>query len=106
MKLKVLDVEDIEALFETIAHSFQIQFRQEDIAALQTFGDLCDLIDRKILLRDVDDCTTQQAFNKLRTAMVDQLFNAKPLDWGAPCSRRPDPNVVSRLRATLIMPSR
>lgn len=73
MKLKVLDVEDIEALFETIAHSFQIQFTQEDLIALQTFGDLCDLIDNKILLRDVDDCTTQQAFNKLRTAMVDQL---------------------------------
>ena len=73
MKLKNIDPEDIEALLETIANSFQIRFTQEDINTVRTFGDLCDLIDSKILLKDVDDCTTQQAFNKLKTTMVNEL---------------------------------
>ncbi len=53
-----------------IESSFNIRFEGDELFYITTFGQLCDHITGKILLADVDDCTSQQAFYKLRDAIA------------------------------------
>ena len=68
-----VDPEDIEELLLKVETSFNIQFSGEELTHIKTFGQLCDHISDKILLRNLDDCTSQQAFYKLRNAIVSVL---------------------------------
>ncbi len=69
-ELKNTDPEDIEDLLMKVETSFNIQFKTEDFNEIKTFGNLCDLIINKIKLKNAEDCTSQQAFYKLRDAVV------------------------------------
>ncbi|WP_083478237.1 hypothetical protein [Lacinutrix himadriensis] len=69
MELKETDIEDIEDLILKIENTFQIQFEQNEFENVRTYGDLCDKITKKIELQSVDDCTSQQAFYRLRNAI-------------------------------------
>ncbi len=73
MKLKNIDPEDIIDLLSIIEESFKIKFSQDELLYISTFGELCDHIKKKIKLDHSNDCTTQQAFYKLRSALLTTL---------------------------------
>lgn len=73
MKLKNIDPEDIIDLLSIIEESFKINFSQDELLYISTFGELCDHIKKKIKLDHSNDCTTQQAFYKLRNALLTPL---------------------------------
>ena len=64
------DPEDIEDVLRKIEKSYDISFVADELSHVRTFGELCDHIIAKIKQQDADDCTTQQAFYKLRDAIV------------------------------------
>jgi acyl carrier protein len=65
------DPEDIEDVLKTIEESYAIEFRENELAHVRTFGELTDHILAKIELQHNDDCTDQQAFYKLRAVIAD-----------------------------------
>ena len=73
LKLKNIDPEDIEDLLIKVEKSFNIKFGDSELEQSITFGELCDHIANKIQLDNSDDCTTQQAFYKLRNAISSTL---------------------------------
>ena len=68
-ELKNIDLEEIEDLLFKVEKSFDIKFGAAELIHITTFGELCDYIANKIQLDHSDDCTTQQAFYKLRNAI-------------------------------------
>lgn len=69
--------EDIEDILEVIEESFNIKFADGEFKHIRTFGELCDHIVSKVELTDTDDCTTQQAFYKLRNAIIQTIPTEK-----------------------------
>jgi len=72
-ELKNIDSEDIEDLLVKVETSFDIKFVGDELVHITTFGQLCDHIANKIQLDNSDDCTSQQAFYKLRDAISSTL---------------------------------
>lgn len=72
-ELKNTDPEDIEDILLTVEKSFGVKFLEGELNQINTFGQLCDYITNKIQLHDSADCTTQQAFYKLRNAFCSVL---------------------------------
>ena len=62
-------IEDKEDALLKVEKSFGIKFGNAELIHITTFGELCDYIANKIQLDHSDDCTTQQAFYKLRNAI-------------------------------------
>lgn len=69
MELKI-DSEDLEDMLLKIEDSFDIRFETNELAHVRTYGEFCDAIKDKISLDHSEDCTTQQAFYKLREAIT------------------------------------
>ncbi len=67
------DLEDIELALEKVFVAFGISCVNNEMAHIQTFGEMCDYIETKINREHVGDCTTQQAFYKLRDAFSSVL---------------------------------
>jgi hypothetical protein len=61
--------EDIDDVLRQIETSFAIKFGTNELKHTKTFGELCDIIESKIPLTSTTDCTSQQAFYKLRKAL-------------------------------------
>ena len=76
LELKNIDLEDIEDLLAKVEKSFNIKFVSGELTALSTFGELCDHITNKIQFDHSDNCTTQQAFYKLRN-VISAITNIK-----------------------------
>ena len=72
-ELSETDPEDIEDLLAKVEKSFRITFAGNELAHVRTFGELCDHIVSKLQLKQTDDCTSQQAFYKLREAISSAL---------------------------------
>jgi acyl carrier protein len=72
-QLKDIDSQDIEDLLEKVETSFNIKFASNELGQITTFGQLCDHITNKIHLDNSNDCTSQQAFYKLRDAFSAML---------------------------------
>lgn len=72
MDLKI-DSEDLEDMLLKIEDSFDIRFEMDELTHVKTYGDFCDAIKDKINLEHSDDCTTQQAFYKLREALINLI---------------------------------
>ena len=70
-ELKNTDPEDIEDLLVKVETSFGISFAENELAHIKTFGELSDYVTNKIQLDKSKDCTTQQAFYKLRNVVAD-----------------------------------
>jgi len=68
-ELKNIDSEDIEHLLVKVEGSFDIKFVGDELVHIKTFGELCDHITNKIQLDNSDNCTSQQAFYKLRESI-------------------------------------
>ncbi|MDE5421489.1 hypothetical protein L3073_04670 [Ancylomarina sp. DW003] len=65
-KLDNWEIENIEDSIQSIEEMFQIKFHSEELINVSDFNELCDVIIEEITLEDVDSCTKQQAFYKVR----------------------------------------
>lgn len=65
-ELKNIDPDDISDLLVKVEKSFDITFSDTELMHISTFGELCDHVANKIQLDNSNDCTSQQAFYKLR----------------------------------------
>ena len=72
--MKKQNTEDIGEVLQKVEKSFRFQFGKTELKEVKTFGDLCDIITSKVQGDNFDDCTTQQAFYKLRNAIATILF--------------------------------
>jgi preprotein translocase subunit SecF len=70
IELKNIDPDDIGAVLQKVEKSFGFQFGNTELKDVNTFGELCDIIANKIQGDNSDDCTTQQAFYKLKAAIL------------------------------------
>jgi hypothetical protein len=68
-ELKNIDPDDISDLLVKVEKSFDIKFGETELMHISTFGELCEHIVNKTQLENSDDCTSQQAFYKLRDAI-------------------------------------
>ena len=66
--------EDIFDVVEKLETSFGFKFEKDAFYNVKTFGDLCDIITNKVEGINSDDCTTQQAFYKVRNAIAVTQF--------------------------------
>lgn len=78
-KLENIDPDDIEDLLVKVEKSFNIKFERNELAEVKNFGEMCDHIANKIELDNLDDCTSQQAFYKLRNAISSELKIDRPV---------------------------
>jgi len=63
------EIEDINFHLFKVEKSFGIKFAKNENEHITTYGEFCDHIANKIQLEHSGDCTTQQAFYKLRNAI-------------------------------------
>ena len=68
-KLDNIDPEDFGDTLLKLEKSFGAKFADNSFKDAKTFGDFCNIIESQINLTDKDDCTTQQAFYKVRKAI-------------------------------------
>lgn len=69
-----VDPDDISGVLGKVEKSFGIKFGKTELKDIKTFGELCDIITSKVQGDNSNDCTTQQAFYKLRNAIADTLL--------------------------------
>lgn len=71
--LENFDKVDLEEFLFQVEASFNIQLDWESLSVKMTFQELCKHITGKLSGQQTDDCTTQQAFYKLRASIVETL---------------------------------
>ena len=69
IELKNIDPEDVGDVLKKVEKSFGFKFGDTELKDVKTFGELCDIITYKVQGDSTNDCTTQQAFYKLKTAI-------------------------------------
>jgi acyl carrier protein len=74
IKLKNIDSDDITDVLVKVEKSFGFKIDKTEFDDVKTFGQLCDIITNKIKGDNSNDCTTQQAFYKIRTAISKTLL--------------------------------
>jgi hypothetical protein len=80
-KLDNIDPEDFGDTLLKLEKSFGLKFAKNSMKDAKTFGDICDVIESHINLADKDDCTTQQAFYKIRKAIgLTQNFDVSSIE--------------------------
>ncbi len=77
LQLENIDPEDISDVLIKIQNSFDLKFGYTDFENAKTYGDICDIITNKINYENSsNNCTSQQAFYKIREAIATtQLIN-------------------------------
>ena len=65
-KLDRTDLENIEDLIPSIEKMYKFKFETAELSEVKNFDQLCELIIDKINLENVESCSSQQAFYKLR----------------------------------------
>ena len=68
-KLDKYEIENIEDLIPEIEKMYNFTFENEEIINAKNFNDFTELIIGKIDLENIESCTTQQAFYKLRKSI-------------------------------------
>ena len=70
-QLSEVDDEDLNLdLIPRIEKSFGFRFGESDLAQVTTFGEFCDVVLAKFPVTETTDCTSQQAFYKLRRLLA------------------------------------
>lgn len=69
-----IDPDEISDVLGKVEKSFGFKFGKTELKDTKTFGELCDIITSKVQGDNSNDCTTQQAFYKLRNAIADTLL--------------------------------
>ncbi|TWI83021.1 hypothetical protein IQ13_1127 [Lacibacter cauensis] len=70
IELKNIDPGDISDVLVKIEKSFGFKFGDTELKDVKTFGELCDIITSRVQGDNVDDCTNQQGFYKIRNAIA------------------------------------
>lgn len=80
VKLDNYEDEDIFDVVLKLEKSFGLKFEKDAFYNVKTFGDLCDIFTDNLQGDNSDDCSTQQAFYKVRNAIaVTQLINKQSI---------------------------
>jgi len=79
MQLRNIDPDDVADVLMKVQKTFDFKFGDTELRDVKTFGELCDIITAKVQGDDVEDCTTQQGFYKLRNAIAATLLIDKHL---------------------------
>ncbi|HMK27706.1 MAG TPA: hypothetical protein VK483_16865 [Chitinophagaceae bacterium] len=74
IELKNIHSEDIGDVLIKVERSFGFKFGKTELKDVKTFGELCDIIADKVSGYNLNDCTTQQAFYKIRDAITITLL--------------------------------
>jgi len=74
IELKDIHSDDISEMLVRVEKSFGFKFGRTELKDVRTFGELCDTIIDKVQGDSSYDCTTQQAFYKIRAAISDTLL--------------------------------
>ncbi|MEY4462955.1 MAG: hypothetical protein RLY98_1496 [Bacteroidota bacterium] len=69
-KLNIYEIENIEDCILEIEKMYNFKFEDNELKNVKKFEEFCDLIIEKINLKNVDSCTSQQAFYKLRNSLA------------------------------------
>ena len=70
-KLDVYEIENIEDCISEIEKMYNFKFEDNELENVKTFEEFCDLIIEKINLKNVESCTSQQTFYKLRNSLIE-----------------------------------
>lgn len=70
LKLDEYDSEEISETLPAIEKTFNIRFKNDDFLNVRTFGDFCEVVTTHMLQPHKEDCTSQQAFYKIRKAIL------------------------------------
>jgi hypothetical protein len=73
MEILKLDPEDVNEVLDQVEQSFDVDCQKASLADIQTFGGLVNWISASMTQADSDDCTSQQAFYKLRNELSEVL---------------------------------
>ena len=65
-ELRNVDPDDVSDVLRKVEKSFGFTFNNEELKDIKTFGELCDIVAGKVEGEHKNDCTSQQAFYKLR----------------------------------------
>ena len=80
-KLDNIDPEDFGGTLLKLEKSFGAKFADNSFKDAKTFGDICNIIESQINFTDKYDCTTQQAFYKVRKAIgLTQTFDERNIE--------------------------
>lgn len=71
--LKDIDTLDIDFVCTAIENSLKIKYNDEELSKIKNLGDLCDLTVSKIDAQNLETCTSQEAFYKIRNAFSEIL---------------------------------
>lgn len=71
--LKDCHEDDVEMIVHSIEDSLCIRFEDNELFHVKTFGEFCDAVLNKMEGETKADCTTQQAFYKIRNAFSEVL---------------------------------
>ncbi len=77
LELRNIDPDDISDVLVKIEKSFGLTLKTDSFKKARTFGDICDVISSLVELEHADDCTTQQAFYKIRESITKVQFLGK-----------------------------
>lgn len=70
-KLEFYEIENIEDCISEIEKMYNFKFENNELENVKTFEEFIDLIIEKINLKNVESCTSQQAFYKLRNSLIE-----------------------------------
>lgn len=80
MNNKILDtyeIENLEDCIPSIEEMYKFKFEEGETQKVKNFDEFCDLIIAKIDFENVESCTTQQAFYKLRNSLIEEKIFEK-----------------------------
>ncbi|MGK4568163.1 hypothetical protein [Flavobacterium sp. 3HN19-14] len=72
LKFDKYEIENLEDCIPEIEKMYQFQFTNEELKNVKSFDEFSELIISKIDFENIESCTTQQAFYKLRKSVVEE----------------------------------
>jgi hypothetical protein len=76
-KLDTYELENIEDCIPTIEEMYKFKFQDGEVENVNNIEEFCDLIITKIDFENIESCTTQQAFYKLRKSLIEEKITHK-----------------------------
>lgn len=76
-KLDRYEIENLEDCIPLLEKMYRFKFEDKEIENVKSFNEFCDLIIDKINLENVESCSTQQAFYKLRNSIIEERITEK-----------------------------
>jgi hypothetical protein len=74
-----IDPEELGDVLVMLEKSFDFKFKNNELAHVKTYGELCEAVLNKIGNTHVEGCTTQQSFYKLKDAILKVTDNEEEL---------------------------